>query len=1538
MASQQVTLQAQGLNYSPNNLSLPQGSLVQADDVIIRRDNTIESRRGIREYSEGLGISTDRCKQLIEYKDRVLVHYANRLAFDTKELDASGKAIFDLFAGTYLETQTGLRIKSIEANKNLYFTTDEGIKKISAKTAADFTTSSGFITNAGAVKALDITAELDITQGQISGFLPQDSTVAYRMVWGQKDNNDNLLLGTPSNRVEVYNYLSNNMAMDINAMSIMLDNLDQGTSMINDGNYATSFYTPINPEAITLQSNVIELAKKLDNDIYFANITGASVPLTISLVDVTNNICTITFSSGDPTDYFETNDQIDLRNFSTAFVDINGFRLLDFAPTSTTISFTFTHANIASAAPVSGDIYDYNYRNITATGDDAFATPLDDLIISVPATSEQVRTINNTLSRILERLKIEKDGVIPTALLTIYVSPFVLTERANVRIVGTIPSNVSSSDFFQIYRSRIFTATTIETLGGSGGIGVTPDDEMRLVYEAFPTSAEILAGEFVFIDSSPEELVQNNTNLYTNPETGEGLINANEPPPFAKDINRFKNVVFYANTRTKHRISTFQLLGISNIVSGDKITITSSAGSDTYTFVSGVNEVTDIVVTAGGTITAGEHFPLYSANDDKRVEFYFVVDGVGSAPVIPNAVLQPVDIFSTDTDVQVAQKLLNTINTLVYDFQAEENTLPAIRVTNVGEGLTTDATAGTTPFTVTVFQQGNGENASLKQVLLSSLLSTAQAITQTAQSLVRVINKQTTSVVNAYYISGDTTPPGQINLEAKTLNEDPFYVISSGDGIGLSFNPDISPINTNITAISIASPTVVTTSAPHGLLNGNQIVITNSNSTPSIDGLQTVTVLSTTTFSIPVNVTIAGTQAVWSTIADTTVSTNEVKPNRIYYSKIGQPEAVPLLNYFDISAEDKEILRIFPLRDTLFAFKQDGTYRVSGEIAPWSVSLLDSSCVVIAPDSVAVTRNTVYAWTESGITPITETGAGSEISRPIDTEILRLASSLFPNFSSITWGVGYDSDSSYIVFTNSAEEDTVATRAFRYCTLTNTWTNYIRTQTCGLLVTSQDLLYMGAGDKNLIEVERKEFSRRDYADKDFSIQLQDGKLFNDGTLLTFTSVEGINDGDVLTQEQTLTTYGYNSLLRQLDNDPTVGVRTLQSSSGAGLTLTITTTLNHFLVNNDYVTLSGTNSYPSIDDTYKISGATANTFNISIVSPLLTQATLGTVKRSYETTLLSESGDNMRDKIEALATWLDSDPGVSFTDYFDRIDTKSGTISGNSIASPTVVTTSSAHELIPGRVITIGGTQSPLSIPIISGKKEVSSTGVFGVSTTFTIPVNVTTAGGSGLSFDTGPNINSFEDIQACFNDIVNRLNADPSVTFSNYQLITETTLFEAVVLSVDQTLNKLTINLPLQWVVGPMTVYNAINCEFTYAPITMDDPLMSKQISDATFMFNNRAITQFTASFSSDLKPEFQSIEFSGQGNGIFGHYSNPGFGNGFFGGASNSAPFRTIVPRDAQRCRYINMKINHRVARELWSLYGVTLTGNIGISSRTYR
>lgn len=65
-----------------------------------------------------------------------------------------------------------------------------------------------------------------------------------------------------------------------------------------------------------------------------------------------------------------------------------------------------------------------------------------------------------------------------------------------------------------------------------------------------------------------------------------------------------------------------------------------------------------------------------------------------------------------------------------------------------------------------------------------------------------------------------------------------------------------------ITAISVANPTQIT-SVNHGLTTGDTIYIVNSNSTPTVDGQRTVTVVNADNFTVPVNVTTAGTRGEW---------------------------------------------------------------------------------------------------------------------------------------------------------------------------------------------------------------------------------------------------------------------------------------------------------------------------------------------------------------------------------------------------------------------------------------------------------------------------------------------------------------------------------------------------------------------------------------------------------------------------------------------------------------------------------------------------
>lgn len=60
----------------------------------------------------------------------------------------------------------------------------------------------------------------------------------------------------------------------------------------------------------------------------------------------------------------------------------------------------------------------------------------------------------------------------------------------------------------------------------------------------------------------------------------------------------------------------------------------------------------------------------------------------------------------------------------------------------------------------------------------------------------------------------------------------------------------------SIASVSVANPTVITTSVPHSLTSGTTYTIAGATTTPTVNGSQVVTVTGATTFTVPVNVTV----------------------------------------------------------------------------------------------------------------------------------------------------------------------------------------------------------------------------------------------------------------------------------------------------------------------------------------------------------------------------------------------------------------------------------------------------------------------------------------------------------------------------------------------------------------------------------------------------------------------------------------------------------------------------------------------------------
>lgn len=956
--SSSVTARAKGLHTFVNPLSdsIPQGSFADVSNVVVDRDGIIEPRRGFNQYHNSFGSSTDRAKQLLNYKDSVLRHVLNELQFDY------GNEFLSFSGDSITEVRSGLRIRSIEANGNLYFVTATGVKKISARSAADFPNIS--ITNAGGVKALDVIAKPDYTS---QGFLTPNSKVAYEVVWGIKDLNENLILGTPSSR-----------------------------------------------------------------------------------------------------------------------------------------------------------------------------------------------TIVSNLS---------------------------LTSSCIVSLQFAIPEEVTSTNYFyQVYRTAVFQGA-IKDIDGALATEepIDPGQEFYLVFESVITSAELSAGIVGTItplnDITPEDYRKSGTLLYTNPVSGNGLDQANEKPPFAADIALYKNYTFYANTKTVQRMN-LGFLSVSQLAGGS-ISISDGTSTNTYAFQGDIEtyNLNFIGMTnadfRNSIAGPAKYFTLTSASDETKYLIYYHASDNDQVPTLNGALAVKVEVVPSNI-TEVQRLIFSTVQTsgaykLTYgalttaslafnaDATAVQTALQALTglssVTVTGTytagfdvtftGVVGDATLiGITDNTLV-------DSASASVTLIASTLTAGVA----ADTLAQIIENTVNAILDAskdFNISYSPTAMsiacannGFVAVAPTTTLASPFTITADGNGKGQ-----------DVVNNKIFLPRIPTTGAPNGPSPSQQLEQVARSLISVINQQDTIAYAyyDSAYDEVPGKIRfeqqdVTGPQFYFTAslgagsqftpalpVSGTAViSSNEVSPNRVYYSKLQQPEAVPLSNYIDIGPKDREIKRIIALRDSLFVFKENGIYRISGETAPFVVQEFDFSSQVLASDSATILNNQIYALSTQGVIKVSDTGVDI-ISRPIENLILKILRNQY-DYKNLSFGVGYETDRAYLLFLPSNPSDTVATQCLRFNIFTNTWTKWDVSATCGLVNFADETLYIGAGDINYVEKERKTLTRMDHADREYSLTiLTDGV---DQNVVKLASITNVAINDAIIQRQYLTGSQFNRLLKKLDDDVTV---------------------------------------------------------------------------------------------------------------------------------------------------------------------------------------------------------------------------------------------------------------------------------------------------------------------------------------------------------------------------------------------------------------
>ena len=248
-------------------------------------------------------------------------------------------------------------------------------------------------------------------------------------------------------------------------------------------------------------------------------------------------------------------------------------------------------------------------------------------------------------------------------------------------------------------------------------------------------------------------------------------------------------------------------------------------------------------------------------------------------------------------------------------------------------------------------------------------------------------------------------------------------------------------------------------------------------------------------------------------------STNDEYKNGLYFSKLNQPEAVPLTNLLFVGSAQEEILRIVPLRDSLFIFKTDGIFRLVGSSPEnFSVDLFDDTAQLIGPETAVTVANQIMMFSDQGIVAVTETGVRT-MSRPIERDLLDLLGLDRDSMETNSFAISYESDRKYIFYTIKNAGGTQAEQAFVYNTFTNTWTKWDLTARHGLVNPVDDKVHYGKEASDFLRRERKDFSSTDIADyvKDVEILA----ISADELTLTLDNVDDIERGDLIWQTENI---------------------------------------------------------------------------------------------------------------------------------------------------------------------------------------------------------------------------------------------------------------------------------------------------------------------------------------------------------------------------------------------------------------------------------
>lgn len=640
---------------------------------------------------------------------------------------------------------------------------------------------------------------------------------------------------------------------------------------------------------------------------------------------------------------------------------------------------------------------------------------------------------------------------------------------ANVEQTWLIPDQVTTSWFYRVYRSA-----------ESAGVEFSPDDELGQIKEGNPTSGEISAGEVSFTDIVPNAL--RGATLYTSPSQ-EGSLQANYQPPFAVDICAFRGFAFYANTKSKQRYFGAIVAVGDNTLGGAFGYQTNNGDTHTNTTIDGLTKKASVVIQ---DLTYDADTAGIAGNS---IAIQYTTGGTAGAEVV------------TVLDTQISVQIESGVST----------------ATQVKTAV--DA-SGAAAALVDITISGSGANPQVAQALTyledgfdTSALNVGMRVVGTGvQSGTLIVSIDTSSSIT---VTPATTATATVALEFQdrfSIDSMNYWAASTDDYPNRQFKATIDQTpGLNIETTTLNMIEAINRDPNNSLVYG--YYTTNAGELPG-QFLLEERGIGGSAFSI----TSTNGESFSPVLQDTgssNISDNDERQNRIYISKLQQPEAVPVVNFVDAGSENYPIVRIIANRDSVFIFKEgEGIFRITGtDISTFIVSLFNASSRIKAAESAVVLNNQIFLESDQGIVAVDESGVAFVSTPPIQTVINEISSPQFASFTTASFGVSYETDRRYIFGTVSDPEDTYATEEFTFNTLTQAWTRWLIDASCGFVLDSDNKLYLGNPVNNYVYQERKNFDRTDYADEEFPVTI----VSSDELEITLADTTGIGIGDVIKQ-------------------------------------------------------------------------------------------------------------------------------------------------------------------------------------------------------------------------------------------------------------------------------------------------------------------------------------------------------------------------------------------------------------------------------------